>query len=658
MLRMRGEESENRPSLIHWCGVFILALGATSCDRSVPLSDLDLEENRREQALQNLRVETHVPHELPEWPEGVPKRTIRILASKGFFDRFELFNPKNEEHIEACERGFYAKNEDSEYDLTNPQSEEEQVGLYVRVKPHSIEDFEEAYGVIVDVDEMHGHLSFDKPNLDLASITPKTSPDHGHAHSEPVEEQNDEADDAHSEEEGHVPHGHGESATGTTDSHEDVSGGGGHEGEVNAFDYDIVLSPRYEISPLVEEEPTSLLSFAELGFARLDEILASTERLLAETEEDSGFHYSIPLFWRTFGLFYDMGEVPKPPRELRDFFEIELNPRNWGTISFVDNMEISVGMAIYYLLLLPADEYEQEAESVRQFLTAFEAIREKSREAGRDEVRLKLRQLLESFSSLEKLRDTKNAQFSAHNDSFEHDVESLLKTVTQSTNSLAKHVEGIIETGGASQLASERVKMEKVMKDAINLIKKCVIYGVHFRRPENFDTRQQDENLITFGAGDEGVFAMAKNRGIRFVMPDSGSFVVLEVLVVPNRLGDLDLTSEEAIAASQFTPEQIKLEVERRRRTKFFLGYLLQAGVMADLTAFNLRANISIDARSYLSPELLHSSIYTLPPIDRMLFIPIRHEDVHHALQLEWDELRALEESVGKLDLQRSSISR
>jgi spermidine/putrescine-binding protein len=629
-------------------------LGAVGCDRSIPLSDLETEENRREKALQNLRVETHLPHELPEWPEGLPKRTIRILASKGFFDRYELFSPENEEHIEACERGFYSKNEEGEYDRAYPQSEEEQLAFYVRVKPHSIEDFEDAYGVIVDVDELHGHLSFNTPHLASQSTT--ASSEHGHAHSEPEAEHGAEDEASHPEAKGEATHS--EISSGTIESHSDATVEGSHEIEVDAYDYDIVLSPRYEISPLVDEESTALLSFSELGFARLGEILSSTERLLAKTPEDTDFEYSVPLFWRTFGLFYDMGEVPKPPRELRDFFEVELNERNWGTISFVDNMEISVGMAIYYLMLLSVDEYERETESVRQFLAAFDAIRAQIGDVGRDELRLKLGDLMERFSSLEKLRDTKNAQFSAHSDSFEHDVKSLLKTVAQSTNSLAKHVEGIIEKKGGSHLDSGRDKMEQVMKNAINLIKKCVIYGVHFRRAEDFDSHQKEENLITFGAGDEGVFAMAKNRGIRFVMPDSGAFVVLEVLVVPNRMGDLDLESEEEIAASKFSPKQIQLETERRKRTKFFLGYLFQAGVMADLTAFNLRANTSIEARSYLSPELLHSSIYTLPPIDRMLFIPIRHEEVHHALQMEWDGLRALEESIGRLDLQRLPLNR
>ena len=642
MLRSRRIKKDIRLALALCAGFAVLLIGSVGCGRIIPLTDLDVEDDRRQDALNNLQVETHVPFKLYPWPEGLPKRAIRVLAGPKFFDRFVGFLPDNEDHIEACERGFYSKDEAGEYKRAYPKTDEERQILYVRLKPRSILDFEKQYGVVIEIDEMQGHLSFEKP----VALVGNTARDE--SNSEPVLLDADSSAPNKTEDllpvgDSSVPPGKPSHGSGS-EAHPEIS---------NAFDYDIVLSPRYEISPLLEEEPSSLLPFSELGFARLEEILESSERLFAVNPEDPDYRYSIPLFWRTFGLFYDMGRVPKPPRNLKDFFEVELIEANWGRISFVDNMEITVGMAIYYLMLLSPEEYKFETESTKQFLAGFEAIQARSDKVERDDLRLRVGRLLRQYSELEKLRDSKNSQFGVHRLSFSHEVDSLMATAAHPTNSIAKHVDGIIESVGGKEKEAERDRMAVMIKDAFNLIKKCVIYGGHFRPGETFDTGGNEENLITFGAGDEGVFAMAKNRGIRFVMPDSGTFVVLEVLVVPNRLGDLDLENDEAIARSGFTPRQIELELERRRRTKFFLGFLLQAGVMADLTAFNLRANTSLTARSFLSPELLHSSIYTLPPIDRMLYIPIRNEVVHHSLQDQWDALKEFERSIPKFDFRR-----
>jgi spermidine/putrescine-binding protein len=359
--------------------------------------------------------------------------------------------------------------------------------------------------------------------------------------------------------------------------------------------FDLLLLPSHWLLQIAEKK---LLH--PLGGAGIDDLRRIREDFLmsfSPVPPSVNLIYLLPYFRTTYGIYYNIATNPNPPSSWEECFLYAEDYHNWDGVYYLDDPEVTLSIAGLLVASLEHTEKTNLVATVDKLIGQVKSLADGSSQVDLSELRKSY--LEEANFSSDVLKDER----------------------------LDFHSSTFREPGpryGQSKGGGGYVLSESDLLLATRLINKGLVFGADFRE-ENEDPTTNgalgpwsmivSHSRDAFGQGDP-------QEHIDYVIPDDGTIVSIEAFAIPE-----GLTSE------------------RMRSVTAFFNFMMLRPVAASVAVFSERATLIPGATAYVPAEMANSAVYTLPPRERMFFLPLWPVD---ALSLQWERILAFKETVAR----------
>ncbi len=360
-------------------------------------------------------------------------------------------------------------------------------------------------------------------------------------------------------------------------------------------DTELLLVPSYWL--LAASKSERFFPLADLNIERLDVIQEDFLVGFSPIPPGLDINYHLPYFRTSFGIYYNLANVTSPPAAWEDCFMFTGVRQLWDSIHFLNDAEVTLSIAAILTSNLTKPHREQLVEKT-------------------DELIGKLRSASGEITA-EKLQ-TLRAEYAKS-----------LELVLEGDDGLRLdlHPGGFREDSGGAELGADQPMLE-LSEDDLTIATRLLQFGLIFGADLRDEMTHPDDSVL-----DKWSMLVSHSRDligkddphadIHYVIPEEGTLLVLETLAVPTGLANerLELVSE-------------------------LINFLIRKPVAASVSVFAARASMIPGAAAFVPAEVANSPIYSLPPRDRMHFLPLFAPE---SLSQQWTEILEFQSEVAAI---------
>lgn len=373
--------------------------------------------------------------------------------------------------------------------------------------------------------------------------------------------------------------------------------------------FDLVFGPRTILPMLLNQE--HLAPFSADALTRASQPFRYIAEVLAHRPADVDLEFCLPYSWRPVGIGYNENMVSGSPEQWSEAMEFERNERFWDRVWLRRDPFILLGLGVLYRDRMPSVQRAAEVQSTSELIAAVEALA--AGDMAPEHKAAALRELRHRYAK-PAIDEREGRKFGIHSADF---------TTADSERFQFQRLKHMV----TNRVEQSRFHEEQDVRDAANLLKRLLVFGADFSLGSGIPLDVENEDWVfDLGSSGDPFAGMRVHSTYDFSIPTANAPLELDVFILPDSRSELS-----------------------RRTAQFLVDYLLIPEVAASMTAFNLKATFVRDAVAFLPVEITNSSVYALPSLEDVVFLPIIEEDVDH-LRLHWRGVLEFRELVRSID--------
>ena len=374
-------------------------------------------------------------------------------------------------------------------------------------------------------------------------------------------------------------------------------------------EFDLVFGPRTMLPVLLDHQEVA--PFSADALTRSGSPLRFISEVLAHRPADLDLEFSLPYAWRPVGIGFNERMASHTPEQWSDALEFERNERYWDRVWLRRNPFILLGLAVMYRDELSTEELARSRQSTRELIEEVQSLAEPDNPVANKASAF--RELRHRFAKPE-LDDGSHRNYDIH------DADFTTKETSKYEFQRYRHMV-------TNQVHESHFHTHTEIAEAADYLKRLLVFGAHLTEGAGTPLDVENEDWVyDIGSSGDPYVGMRVHSTYDYAVPSARAPLELDVFILP-----------------EGRPER------SRRTAEFLVDYLLIPEVAASMTAFNLKATFVREAIAFLPVSLTNSSVYSLPSLEDVVYLPIIRDSADQ-LREHWESVLEFEQQVRSID--------